>query len=264
MGKHGWAITALIIICFSLLSSAALTRSSQYALYQQDLEYNRQECASQTDAEHAEHRKECQSFLYRALEDPVATLTGFLAVATVALFVATFGLYAAAVAQGADAKEAVAVARETSKTQLRAYISVFDAVFRPDNGNIKLSVKVKNFGQTPAYRVQTCIQLAYGPADADSYDELDNFGSTSILGPTAEIELSGLMPLDKDQLTRLIGQQSRIFVSGIVVYRDAFGDERFFKFKARSGAPEMVTLQDGRAALTNFPVIPAVNGYQAN
>lgn len=260
------SLIGLVAVCLTLLSIAGFVNSPTYRAYETDLEDNRRECQAERNAESGKKSKECQTVLYRVFDDPVALLTGGLFIATIGLFIATYFLYDAAVRQGEDSKRAVAITRETSKTQLRAYLSINDAIIYQMTGrsDLIIQIKVKNFGQTPAYKVRSSIKSAYAPANVSPYDNEVEFGSRSIVGPTAEIEIQDIRPLTVDKLETVVSGTSRIFVWGTAEYEDAFGENRFFKFRARSGQAQVIYAADGVTKRITFNLMPSPDGYEAN
>lgn len=105
--RQASAVRAVVLACFSLLFLAVLSGNGTFAAYTRDLANNRQYCEAEDKAEERQNTKECQSLLYRTLDDPIALLTG-------ALFVVTFGLFLYAVRQAGAAREAAGAATDSA------------------------------------------------------------------------------------------------------------------------------------------------------
>lgn len=83
----------LIVLILALFATVVFSQSPVYERYMGDIKHNYDYCyASKNAAEHQD-TKDCQSFLYKATDDPVALFTGGLFVFTIALAIATVRLF---------------------------------------------------------------------------------------------------------------------------------------------------------------------------
>ena len=132
--------------------------NGSFAAFTRDLANNRQYCQAEGKAEERQNTKECQSLLYRTLDDPIALLTA-------ALFIVTFGLFLYAVRQASAAREAAVAAGEgvrvterSAALAQRAWIQVAAKIAGPLRVNgegirITLDLTMLNVGLTPALAV---------------------------------------------------------------------------------------------------------------
>jgi hypothetical protein len=98
-----------------------------------------------------------ETVLGRGLRDPVAYYTLWLMLFTGAL--AVFGVFQIRLLVRADklAKESLDQARISSERQLRAYVLIDSSELVRDGPGIVLQLKVRNFGETPAYATQITL-----------------------------------------------------------------------------------------------------------
>ncbi len=169
-----------------------------------------------------------------------------LFLATVALFLATWRL-----ATGAG---------KTAERQLRAYVSGDGGSFQlieTDKGRrfIQGHYTLKNFGQTPAYRVRLWVRLDILPADTLEFQQSVSL-SESILGPGATAENSPVRgPITDADLAAIRSGDKRIFIWGEALYVDAFGNDRYLRFYDINGRE----FQTGR-----WPISNSDKPYEAN
>lgn len=149
----------------------------------------------------------------------LVVVTGFLAIYTYRLFRATGRL--------------VTEAGETAKRQLRAYVHVSEILpSRPLSVAAMpvLHVTIKNFGQTPAYRLRietkTVVDRVTDPTKVTLAGKLEG-GSSHVLAP------GGIFRHDTDALTPTAEELKemragtlRVYWFGAIEYIDAFGDFR--------------------------------------
>jgi hypothetical protein len=134
------------------------------------------------------------------------------------------------------------------------------------DGQPRSTIVIKNFGQTPAYKV-VCVDgfaLDSYPPPAPinltiSEAEFSNPNrSKSDLGPT-QFEQAGQSlkrpPLTSEERRALANGQGVIFVYGEIRYVDAFGQNRWTKFRFMMGGPvgvrpggPMVACEEGNDA----------------
>jgi len=152
------------------------------------------------------------------------------------------------------AEETTAVTRGVAKAQLRAYVCI-DWVRREKNeiDNLwEVHIRIKNFGQTPAYNMQTWVGKALmNPDDAnfDSYNQL----------PTMN---QGTWPPNHPYVVRMVlneiqnevgwmkftERKELLYIWGRVEYVDIFDNKCFTDFRLSqtfNGAKEFATCEEG-------------------
>jgi hypothetical protein len=132
----------------------------------------------------------------------------------------------------------VAVIRGSAKRQLRAYVYLENAHFEwTDTLNWKITYRIRNFGQTPAYKVKL-VELAKVVAW--------NNGAPIIPAQTKNISLGAMAPGGDfvDNEAKLEGTTTRddlvhgrnaIYLVGAITYRDAFRRDHWTKFRLYIG-----------------------------
>jgi hypothetical protein len=137
--------------------------------------------------------------------------------------------------------------RESSETQLQAYVFVEGASIvdgsvadppQPEKVNTPFAAMLmKNFGQTPAYRVVSWAQLAVVPVVNNEEPMLmvpplaERF--TNTLGPSANFN-KGIWfdrSLGAGEIADIVAGRRAIYLYGRIEYEDAFGMERFTTFR---------------------------------
>jgi hypothetical protein len=164
-------------------------------------------------------------FLHDRKDETLVAFTVILAFSTIFLWVAT--------------RDIVSGAERTAKSQLRAYVGIASGHLAIEivDGKIKptVTIRVRNFGQTPAYEVHSkgSITLASKFSDALSGRLISISGKNAIFPQSSQrIRLTqdlnaptGEGPLDT-------------FVFGYITYKDVFGHLRRtnFRFTCQSDA----------------------------
>jgi hypothetical protein len=162
------------------------------------------------------------------------------AVCTIAIAIIT-GFYTHyAAKQAAQMEKAINIASDTAIRQLRAYVMVnrvgIESVI--SNSRPTVTVEFKNSGQTPAYDVLGWVSIGLAkfpltysipgeinfPAIKGSKDVITN-GGTTLLPATMEHTLTS------EEVEQLNTGSHAIYFIGKISYKDAFGIERFTKFK---------------------------------
>lgn len=123
----------------------------------------------------------------------------------------------------------------TAQRQLRAYVFAEinendKPVFQP-NSEVRIPMRARNRGQTPAYRVSQWVDMKILPYPlvkepiADRAPEPPGYID---LGPTAEFLIIGQIPraLTADELAALKKGTKKLYVFGEIRYRDAFAWRR--------------------------------------
>ena len=177
----------------------------------------------------------------KTLDDPLTILTGVLAIAT-------FGLVIGVLIQVRDARIA-------SERQLRAYISA-----KPSNlrgfivGQIPTAqFIVLNHGQTPAYKIRhiaivdvvehPILPTQPNPLVIDENEPIP----TLVLHPRSDMEsgANGIRKITAEDIERVLkGTDYALYLFGLVIYEDAFGEERRTNICAYVCGPELAQIID--------------------
>ena len=179
-------------------------------------------------------------------------LTAILAVATALLVIATGFLWNAT-------KQLVGGAEDTAKRQLRAYVFVGEAeIIHAGTNMVEAAIKIKNFGQTPAYDVtiSTAAQAFNIPGDiAFAPTPVGPDSSRFVFGPGAEgrhsIPLHTLIG-EPEAMSGLKAGEGALYVYGEIRYRDTFRRQVGTRFRFVIGGTvgwpsdnRMVVCQEG-------------------
>jgi hypothetical protein len=176
-------------------------------------------------------------FFRKTLDDPLAAFTAILTIATIGL---AFGV----LFQIKDA-------RASSERQLRAYVFISGARVvnaTEGDGPLEAHVVVKNFGQTPAYKLVNVNGFAldrYPPPPTLNLvvpeEQFRMFGrSKSDLGPTQSEDARQAVdrpPLSEEERRALAHGALVIYVYGEIRYQDAFGRDQWTKYRLMLGGP---------------------------
>lgn len=142
------------------------------------------------------------------------------------------------------AKDAVAQAQSTAMQQLSAYVTLIGAAVElvniRDHGlGFRISVTLRNSGQTPAYNFSTWIGVPLiDQPEALPFTEplaLAERNGTSITGPGADAHLVQVVAASEAQIAALRARTQKLFVWGGADYTDIFGRRRFFVFRCVNG-----------------------------
>ena len=162
---------------------------------------------------------------------------------TLALFIATACL--------------VWITRDSGRRQLRAYLLVEGCGLRYHQTPMA-HLTVRNFGQTPAYDVQTWVGTKGDeyPLRTPLLDASDDIAqSTSIIGPGSFEE--SIVPVTEPtppQWVQIRAEKAALYVWGYVRYRDAFKMKRILRFRLMlhgdhaADAGRFVNCEDGNYA----------------
>lgn len=139
---------------------------------------------------------------------------------------------AIAAQKSAEAAEAaVNVASDTAKRQLRAYVTLNDAIVEwlsPQQFAVVISVI--NSGQTPAIGLRYASRVAVGgkPDHFEEMSKIEDNASTIDLGAGTDIKLRipNPDPLPEDIVTAAKERRVPLYVWGEIRYRDVFGKTR--------------------------------------
>jgi hypothetical protein len=156
----------------------------------------------------------------------LALITGALAIYTAKLWMAT--------------RRLVESGETAAQRKLRAYVAVSDVVHEEQlEGHVpRVSITIKNFGATPAYKLAVA-------ADAQTAFAVDQIpvatSSSKTLGhlpPGLEFKISrpAVVSIGKARGDEADTAHSRVFVYGCIEYVDTFGDPHFTRFRLEEGS----------------------------
>jgi hypothetical protein len=141
----------------------------------------------------------------------------------------------------------VFVMRRTAKRQLRAYIGIAGIDIKKVTLNEKpvMTVLIKNFGQTPAYRVRHWVDCAVVTKGTIKFDlEAKSFSGEATLNPsdTYSVVCVMLEPLTFEQVENILNDVDRLFLVGDIRYRDAFGHRRKTSFRQETAGRDIIAM----------------------
>jgi hypothetical protein len=194
--------------------------------------------------------------------------------ATLAMLRQTFATEKAAEAAKSSAEAAfstIGQMRDTAQRQLRAYVFVSSALLKfKEPGIPEVQVHFKNFGQTPAYDFRGWIGMY-----------ISDYPLAGSL-PIAPHDLpKGVEPLPPDrssihvvlrdppvlpEFVPLLGTtKGTIYVFGEMAYGDAFGNERFIRYRLIHGGYEGVRpVKNADGVITGYLLKADKEGNEAN
>jgi hypothetical protein len=132
------------------------------------------------------------------------------------------------------ATNTVKAMEDTAQRQLRAYLfPVLAQIVTRDNERT-LSVKIKNCGQTPAYRYKA--YLAVGVKGISDYPQSilppqNTEYSRGDVGPGSDVELGGALQIDQEDDMRIRAGTHALHVYGRIDYEDVFGRGQYNEFR---------------------------------
>jgi len=184
-----------------------------------------------------------------------------LAIFTALLFFATLGLWLAT-------RKLVRDASESSKTELRAYVSIADkgALFLQSELNkhtISVSVVLENAGKTPGKNFSTWFGGGFYPSESVPFPaeskRLSERVNSSIIGAGATVNIiPEPMILNDFEFQELIHGSKAIFLWGGADYTDVFGHQQSFFFRMKmTGKP--INIGNG---MIGWHLTPHPLGYQ--
>lgn len=145
---------------------------------------------------------------------------------------ATIGAFIAALAAVFYAKRAADIADVATKTQLRAYVLPHEAGFVMDEKhNISITLRIKNFGQTPASDVKSWIHswIESYPLSIELPQPGDDFEmGQAILAPGAYFNVNQPhgCPVSLFSFREIENGRAALYVYGRIVYLDRFGKDQ--------------------------------------
>jgi hypothetical protein len=104
-----------------------------------------------------------------------------------------------------------------------------------NGGRVKVTIRIKNFGQTPAHKLRSWSFIGFYKFPLEvPLDTPDYVGaSLSTLGPTGIITQYAELPsaLNQAEFNAVLKGDGAIYVSGELFYIDVFNVERSTKFR---------------------------------
>lgn len=183
-------------------------------------------CSEHDKADLYEQRR-----MAKAAEAQLWVNVGGLVAVCLSLVFTGWAAYAATVAAKA-AERSVSVAQDTAQMQLRAYLNYDQAtLFDFETDCPFLQISIKNYGHTPAYEVRfrIGIGLVMAPTHRPAPPPLKEWQDFGVVAPQAPVVMQRTLinpsiPVSAKQSVKTGG--AGVFVSGEIVYRDAFDNRR--------------------------------------
>jgi hypothetical protein len=238
------AVAAGVVLLLSLVGVAYL--SSPPSGHPREQQASAQaEQQNQTEEKHS-----VRGFIRYLFPDGIAVFTFFLVLATIILGVVAIvqigfleraetiaAQSSKATKEAADAtRDAVKLAEDTAKRQLRAYVFVNKAEIRVISANqpLQVLIEIKNAGQTPAYRLRASLQAFVTAFPLADFPALPPPGRASDLGPHSEVFV-GPTPLaivlSPEHWQAFVAGEWAFYAHGTITYADAFGEPRVTDFR---------------------------------
>jgi hypothetical protein len=179
--------------------------------------------------------RECLSrFFVENRDDIIAGLALVLALSTIFLWFAT--------------RDLVAGTADFSKKQLRAYLGLSEVFISGVAVGEKPTVEcaLRNFGQTPAYRVSYWAEAKLLDSRADSFTPTQS-GSERTVNPGRDgftIKARLAEPLSEEDMSKIKLGTASIYFYGAISYRDAFSRRRKTEFLYQHGGPGLFGTED--------------------
>ena len=194
------------------------------------------------------------TFLHDSGEGIIAIFTVILGIATWALWRATRDLVAEAKTTGAAqvcaaqqsaaatqiaataASASLELAGETAKRQLRAYVAVDDSMVQQIGTDwYDVNLKIKNFGQTPAYNFDlsvSCRQIAdIEELNSPSLPETPRKTGMTIPPTAHHTTTIHISQLENSVLREIVDGRVRTHLWGWITYQDCFDNHRTIEFR---------------------------------
>lgn len=145
----------------------------------------------------------------------------------------------AGIAQAIALVFTIIVLVRTARRQLRAYVFVdsVDVEGIQVGEQPSVAIKIKNFGQTPAYDLAQWVGLRFDAFDNPKFPDVP-FGKAELWqrplapGDTAELHPNPLRnPITEAHMTALAAGEAAIWIFGEIRYRDAFKKRRRTRYR---------------------------------
>jgi hypothetical protein len=177
-------------------------------------------------ADELKNEKKDESWFFKFLADPIAVFTGLMLLVNIGLWGAT--------------RRLVLGAEDTSRRQLRAYISIEPKDFKilSSENPLGIMVHLVNHGNTPAHGVIDDVVIAVHPNPLPvefefPYPAINGNRTPFVLypGQPRHLERYGHGALTVDDLAKLNdGNKFRIYFFGLIRYIDVFNISQSTKF----------------------------------
>ena len=174
----------------------------------------------------------------------IATGTIVSAIATAVVAVFTIKLTGATKALKTETRATLEHLERSSRQELRAYVNVVSAVMTGHESTVPTAaIVMRNCGKTPAYNVRSWISMwiaEYPLTETLTYPPHDFRTSSSILAPDGRetMFIRKSPPIAHEYVKELGTHTGTIYVYGEIRYRDAFGSDRWTKYRLMFGGPE--------------------------
>jgi hypothetical protein len=168
-------------------------------------------------------------------DDIIAGLALILALSTIFLWFAT--------------RDLVAGTADFSKMQLRAYLGPSETFITGVAAGEKPLVEctVRNFGQTPAYRVSYWAETKVLDSMSDSFEPTQAEGGERTVNPGRDgftVKSRMTEPLTEEEMSKIKLGTAAIYFYGAINYRDAFSRRRKTQFRYQHGGPRLFGTED--------------------
>lgn len=168
-------------------------------------------------------------------QDIIAGLVLILALSTIFLWFAT--------------RDLVAGTADFSKMQLRAYLGPRETFITGVAAGEKPMVEctVRNFGQTPAYRVSYWAETKVLDSMSDSFEPTQEEGGERTINPGRDgftVKSRMAEPLTEEEMSKIKLGTAAIYFYGAITYRDAFSRHRKTQFRYQHGGPRLFGTED--------------------
>ncbi|HXQ00993.1 MAG TPA: hypothetical protein VN845_13135 [Solirubrobacteraceae bacterium] len=133
--------------------------------------------------------------------------------------------------------------QQTARRQLKAYVFVAGHGVKYDRA-LEASIIVKNFGQTPAYKLRVSIRTLIGGTGEFRESAVSEMPPTvGTLGPGATFGAAVRVDISTEELQTIQAGFQRLFVYGKVTFEDAFGNAgRWTTFRLMTQSPTWTQL----------------------
>lgn len=168
-------------------------------------------------------------------DDIIAALALILALSTIFLW---FGM-----------RDLVAGTADFSKMQVRAYLGPSETYITGVAAGEKPMVEctIRNFGQTPAYRVSYWAETKLLDSMTDGFEQGQAEGGERTVNPGRDgftIKARAPQPLTEEEMSKIKLGTAAIYFYGTILYRDAFSRRRKTEFRYQHGGQRLLGTED--------------------
>lgn len=137
-------------------------------------------------------------------------------------------------------EDSLSLARDTSIRQLRAYVSIYSATITPIQPGQPFTVTIilKNFGQTPAYKFTNRTLVAYAPSFESLTEDPNKTINPSTISKlnlssskTSDVLIQNSEPVPQNYFDGIKNDKLGLWVYGKVTYIDAFDRMRTTEYR---------------------------------